>query len=329
MPQDIIYDGKTYTGFDADWRPHRKCSDFWLAQGLVHESGIPEAAYAFHLSLMRINAGLESFLRVDISLSDLLHGKLYASRLCLPYITKIERFDCYIDEESIICGQQAQVMLAPDGLALRLRGEDFGVDLRLDRMMPEIRLGSPGEIFLTKNRHPHYVLRGGALPHLKAGGCIYTPQGRLRVEGTAGFEHYWGQYPLKRAAVHSEHFYLFFERGDQIMINEFPYGGHRFGHCFPLKHKPFAFDQFEVEAVEYTEVDDWRFSAGWRLRLPQYSQTAYYLAPLIPEAFRLPVCCPVAGVFDKDGNRLGYAVGQLMPGARNEVDKIPFGLFME
>lgn len=311
--------------FDHEWLPHRQNCDTWRTQGIFHDE--QENTYGFRLSVNRVQAGMESFCVVNLQ-----YGKLDAEqgmiqqRWCI-HALEGDKEGLLIDEDSILFRDEAQLLLAKDAIAMRLRGDDYALDLRMGRERPEVWFGEDGRIpFLLG---PRRTRRGYlcTLPMLSCVGRIYRSDGSSsRVNGTASFERLWGRYPLRMSKAHWERFYLFMDNGDELSITAYPYGKLSTALCMPKNVLPFVFFDYQMEAASFLELEDWRFASAWRLDMPQYSQQVFYLSPIVPY-FRLPAAQPILGVFDHNGNRLGYAFSELLPGARNEVDHVGLALF--
>lgn len=309
---------------DTEWQPHHGSSDVWQTQGVLRdEAGV---GYGFRMSVHRVRAGLESFCVINSALHHFASGKTSAGRWSIHHLDG-EKDNLFIDADSIIFSDSAHLMLEKDALALRLRGAGFGLDLRMARTLPEVWFGEDGRMPLPTLGRRLKSLYNCALPGLSCVGRVYLADGSSnRVRGTASCERLWGAVPLRLAKTHWERFYLFLDYGDEISLTTFPYAGQYAALCMPRGVPPFALYDYLLEAVDFLEIDEWRFASAWRLSLPQYSHTTYYLSPL-SEQFRLPAAHPVLGVYDADGMRLGYAFSELLPGARNEIDRIGLAMF--
>lgn len=329
MAQEISLNHREGHSFDENWLPHRSATNIWQVQGLFWERHIPQAACAFRMSVHRVAAGINAFTAIAMSIDDLLHSRSYAGRWSFNSLNN-EAGGLFIDEDSIIYQEKVHILLADPALALRLREGEAGLDMRMERAQAEVchdKLGEPLVIGPPKRRRGalHYCL----LPRLKCGGHFYLPDGSVRVEGRAMAERLWGRVPLRRADSHWERFCLYFEDGNQVLLTEFPYAGGHFALILPAdlsQPKPVAAD-FRLEAIDFIEVEEWRFAAGWRLTMEELPHHTVYLIPLIKEQYSLPTPRPVLGLFDKNGNHLGYALSELLAGARNELDKISLKMY--
>ncbi len=323
MTDTLIYDPKHCQGFEQEWRAHHNCTELWVCQGIFNEALLPESMYAYRASVRIMHLGARMLCAADFALSDLLHAKSFEYH-AKSGKDKPGRDWLYLDQDSLLVGEALQVLYEKDALALRLRDPAFGLDLRLDRAEPPYWCGG-GEALSLGDRGK--TLFAGVLPHMPAVGRLYFADYSMRVQGRSAFERVWGRFSLLQAAQNWERFYLFLNNGDEMVICQYPFANTGWAWCLP-EHKPgFSLKNYKMTAVDFLEIDEWRFASGWRLEAPEYRSAAYYLIPLISDQFCLPVSRPALGVFDADGNRLGYALSELYPGARNELKRLPVSLY--
>ena len=144
MANPLSFTYRGHRAFNSEWQPHQNVSDMWHVQGLVHELRLDQALYGFSLSVSRLAVGLENYTLVSCALEDLLNHTHHAAGQVIG--PKGEGPRLQADADSLIWGEQAQMLLDGDAIALRLRGEDFGLDLRLDRTLPEVWQGRPAAL---------------------------------------------------------------------------------------------------------------------------------------------------------------------------------------
>ena len=317
-PLSFTYHG--HRTFDDEWQPHRNVSDMWHVQGLVHELGLDQALYGFSLSVSRLAAALEEYTLIRCSLIDLLKRDHYTvGRLIGP---KDEGEGLLADADSLILGEQAQLLLDGDAIAVSMRGEDFGLDLRLDRTAAEVWHGKDGLLRFHHRRPFSGRMYNVVLPSLVAAGKLQLPDRTVSVVGRAGFDRLWGKLPLKRAAAHWERMYLFFDNGDELLLTDFPRAIYHTGLWLNKRGGNKALGEYALQAVDYQEVDGWRFAGGWKLHVPEYNSEAFLLIPLDKDDYVLPVSRPVLGVYDEQGGIKGYGFSGLMPAARGELKRL-------
>lgn len=321
MKNTVLYNKQEHGSFMENWLPHQDAADIWLVQGKLHEPTLPQAIYSFRLSIYKINYPFESFFTIQYSLGDALKDKDYNERVIIP-ILRGKKARLSFDADSIFLGENAQLLDTKYAYVLRLRGSDFGLDLRLDKDDPLVWYGDKGKVQLTKVKRESKSIFGCVRPNMDTFGRLFLEGKDFRVEGISSFERLWGKFPVKQAQLHWEKFYLFFNNRDEVMLMNFPLSGYIDGMFIPQKRKSIRLHNFFLEPVDYLELDEWRFSSLWRLDIPQIGKGPYYLISIIKSQFSLPICRPFIGIFDKTGKNYGYGHAELMPGARNELDRI-------
>ncbi|MBR5430722.1 MAG: hypothetical protein IK116_09400 [Firmicutes bacterium] len=317
-PLSFTYYG--HRSFNEEWPPHPNVTDMWHVQGMIHELRLDQALYGFSVSLSRLTAGLEQYTLISFGVEDVLNRAHYgAERVIGP--KDEEAAPLLSDEDSLIWGDGAQLLLERDAVAVRLRGDGFGLDLRLDRTLPEVWHGKDG-LLRFNHRRPVGKMFNVVLPSLVAGGRLTLNDRSLRVIGRAGFDRLWGNFPLKRALGHWERMYLFFNNGDELLLTDFPHAIYHTGLWLNKRSSNKALGEYVLQAVDQLELNGWRFACGWKLHIPEYSSDAFLLIPQDKDDYRTPVARPLLGIFDEQGSVRGYAFCGLLPGARSEAKRI-------
>jgi hypothetical protein len=326
MHNTVPYNKEERGRFQENWRPHRDVADIWQIQGILHEPSLPQAVYSYNLSIFKISYPFESFYAIHYGLGDTLSAHDDNELAIIP-IQKGDKAQLSFDEDSIFFDEHAQILDTEHAFALRLRGTDFGLDLRLDKKRPPVWYGENGKVYLSKIRREAKSLFGGVRTNMKTFGRLFLDGRDVRVEGVSALERCWGRVPYKIAQIHWEKFYLFLEDVGEVMLMNFPLGGFSEGIYIPKKGAPLRLSNYRLKTLDYLEIDDWRFSSLWQLDIPRVNLGPYYLIPVIKSQFALPVCRPLVGVFDKDGKNYGYGYAELMPGAQNKLDRISLDVF--
>ena len=321
MHNHLPYNRLDHGDFMENWQPHQGASDIWKIQGIIRESLIPDAVYSYRLSVYKIAYPMESFYAIQYTLGDILRASGYSERIIVPQVIKKNKFVDF-DSESLFCGDSVQILDTEKALVVRLRGNEFGMDLRLDKDLDPVWFGEGGKLQLSGGKHSPFSMFVGVMPRMDTFGRLLLQGQDMRVEGVSSIEHSWGSIPVKRAKLHWEKFYLFFDDGDEVSIVDMPLISKKEGTYVDPAGTAVELNDFVFEPIEFMEIDEWRFSSKWQLDIPQLDKGPFYLMPLIPNQFSLPICRPLVGIYDKEGKCYGYGHGELMPGARNELSRI-------
>ncbi|MBQ1502227.1 MAG: hypothetical protein IIZ45_06415 [Firmicutes bacterium] len=327
MHNNLPYNRSDHGDFMENWLPHRDASDIWKIQGIFHESLVPEAVYSYRLSIYKVDYPLDSFYAVQYSLGDALKARSYSERIIVPRRPgKKAHID--FDFESMFCGDHAQILDTEKALVLRLRGNEFGIDLRIDKGSDSFWLGEGERVQMKVNQKlSRKGMFMGVMPQMHTFGRLMLEGMDMRVEGVSSIERTWGKMPLRSAKYHWENFYLFFDDGTEASLMTMPLISRKESLYIKEDGEPASVGDFVLEPVEFLEIDEWRFSSLWQLDMPSVGKGPFYLIPMIKNQFALPICRLLVGIYDKDGNRYGLGHAELMPGARNELDKIGLHMF--
>ena len=232
--------------FMEEWLPHRDASDIWQFQGIVHEIDDPQSVYAFRLVIYRMNYLLESFYLIHYSLSEVLKTTDYTESIVIP-IKPGKKMQLSFDDESFLFGDMAQVLDTKHAMVLRLRGNEFAIELRMDKDYPPIWYGDEGKVFLAPTEKETRAMFCCALPRMNTFGRITLGERDFRVQGIAAVERSWGKVPLKHASVHWERFYLFFDDMDEMALINLPLADHKEGMYLHHNLEPMRIQEFSLD----------------------------------------------------------------------------------
>ena len=125
----------------------------------------------------------------------------------------------------------------------------------------------------------------------------------------------------------TKHVHVFLDNNTEFVVLDFPYGKQKYNVGFRMEPEKdiSPLSSFELRAVDFLEIDEWRFGSGWRLEISD--EEPLYLVPLIREQFVMAVPRPLLGIYDQEGKQLGYGFSELTPGARNELRRIPLRVY--
>lgn len=312
------------------WMPHRETNESWSVFALVHDEMINEAAFGVHVNVKLARPGIDSFCLVDYEVIDISKLEIHNSTEKIWHIFNRQQNEMLFDKESILCRSSIQMLLAQDSLALKITSADISMDLCLDFTTGgDFMEDSPNGLMIGRGyfKRKHY-LQFLHVPEVKCFGRLNIQDRSVRVVGLGCVQRTWGKYPFRLAKFHEEQFVLMINNGDQIPVLSFPISdGKTFAGIFSPGCNMQHCQGVTLTAMEFTEIDDWRFAKGWKLELPEYSEDPFYLVPLVDTQYGLPMSFPFMTVLNGQGDRAGYAFSSLAPGARNELHRIPLSIY--
>ena len=74
---------------------------------------------------------------------------------------------------------------------------------------------------------------------------------------------------------------------------------------------------YSYTPMETVIVNGYRFTKGWELSMPGIKEEEYRLVPLIDGQLNLVYFELIADIINSKGEKVGYCIIELMPGARN------------
>ncbi|MDO4581081.1 MAG: hypothetical protein Q4B96_00660 [Bacillota bacterium] len=327
MIEQKDYNYKSVAALDAEWLPHRGVSDYWLIQARLYDAALPLAEYMLDISLHKQFAGLGSYFELYCGLGDIIGGIRHQARRYFSW-PAAENGGIAIDAESILCGETLQLLDDGKAMALLLDTGEARLQLRLDKA-DEVLLGGKCRIELDGQRLGDQRLLGAASVNMPCAGRLRLGDKELRLTGAGAFIRSYGRMPLQQARFHWECFRLYLDDGRKYIFYEFPYAGHRAGIYIDKRNQPQRCDDFSVEYTDYTEIDEWRFAHTWYLKCDSHFPRQLYFLPLLKDQATLPTTHVMLGVYNYNAQRMGYAFAEAMPGARNELKKIPLKLYRD
>lgn len=319
---------KEYKGFIDEWQPHQNCSDFWSLYSILKDGALGGSVYALSVIIRHIRTTFDSLFEVFCSLTDVTCSRTWERRYLIPHAIRSKKKDLYFDHNSFLCGDKVQLLLDSKAMAVRVDLGGIRLDLCAETTNATQWMKEENMPCLKSGRKSIATLMGGWTPHLRCAGKLFREeQTSLRLQGVASFERLWGQIPIVSAQVHWEKFYLFLDNGTEVVLLDFPYGKKQYSTGFSLQQEKeiSPLSNVSVQVVDFLEMDEWRFSSGWRVNISD--NTSFYFVPLVREQFVMAVPRPIVGVYDQSGKQLGYGFSELTPGARNELRRIPLKVY--
>jgi len=312
--------------YNDEWYPHNKMHDEWRFCGILYDNRCDVNAYSYDCSLKKIMVYGSMAYIANVSVSDIIGGDVFTERVSVS-ISSGRKIGVEVDDDSIFIGGYAQILNSKFAVALNIYLNNCHLSLCLVKNNQEDCFGDTNGIVGFTDKKPVQSLSTIVLPNMTSSGKLTINNRTILLSGTSVAERTFGNYWLKYAEGHGEKFNIFFNNGDQMILFNLPFIKKSYGKYFPDQAESSIIDEFSIEATEYKEVNDWRFGSVWYINIPGIQEQKYFIIPLIDEQFALPCSWITAGVYNCNGDKVGYCIGELLPGARNELEKIAMSLF--
>ncbi|MEG2213078.1 MAG: hypothetical protein RRY35_04190, partial [Clostridiales bacterium] len=311
MGKLLTYEPDKRHEFSQEWLPHHKVHDCWQFQGLLHERNNIERYFFWCCSLNKFSNNNYSLF---LSMTDITDGEVYGDRIVFKP-GNAKNLSCAVDEESIFIGNKLQILNAPRAMALALRHEDFAASICLVKNQRQSSYGNENQLWQNGEVAGKQELATIVLPQLTSSCKLILKNRELKLAGRSVMERAFGPYSLRRALDHGERFYIFLNNGAEIMVLNFPHTNRSRGKYFPLHGESANIEEIRIKATATRLIGSWCFGSCWSITIPGVEQEEYYIIPLSDAQFVMPCSRIVAGVFSHKGEKVGYCLGELLPGA--------------
>ena len=318
----IKYRADRHGTFEEEWLPHKRAYDCWRCSGYLHDFYNSSKLYAYHLHLHKLSKLSKVYYQLFITCTNISDGKHYQRHFIIDQ--NIKKID--IDADSIFCGEEVQLLMEKEAMALRVSDSEFGLELCLLKNKGAFWQGELGRISPESNNNgnSHEQLFDYFYPQMTTYGRIRCGEESARVKGKSVFERTWGNIVLKRKQRHWESIHLMLNNNEELNIVSFPHSNTNYC-AFVSKDNALVFPDAQVTATECFDCEKYLFAKSWQV---QCNDDVYLLQPLSSKNSNLPFHDMVMGIFDSNGDTRGYALSSSWVGARaNEPGMIDLSLF--
>jgi predicted secreted hydrolase len=315
--ESIPYREADHGGFDEEWLPHRRVSEWWYVTGAVNDAARPERLFSFQATFIRPRIfGITPSI-LQLAVTDVGAGRhTFVQRLALlpGRLT--------VDGASVSFGTEARLEKRNGELRLEGRGQGFAFDLRMQDVKAPVWHGDNGVLVMglpgSRRERTVYYSR----TNLRTSGTLETPgpdgaRETIEVTGQSWFDRQWGPYSLLDPRTGWEWFSLRFFDDEEAMLFAFPQDGYYDGTFVDRTGGSRRLRDYSYEPLGYVTADGFRFSRGWDLVLPGIKAERYRILPLVDGQVNLSYFELLAEIVDPSGRRVGMCIAELLPGARN------------
>jgi len=314
----IPYRQENHGDFDAEWPVQRKVSGWWYITGYFSEPGKPEQLYSYQFTVIRARLyGVAPFI-LQLAVTDIQNGKHYFRQQ-----VKLWDPDIYVNRDTVNYKSLARLERQEKRMLLRAKTDQFDFELELEKGKGAFWHGTDGVLVMgdpkkTVERTVYY-----SYPNMPTSGKLrlHTPEGGLRtllVTGKSWFDRQWGPYHLVEAHTHWEWFSLRFFDDEEVMLFAFPQCPYYDGTYISSDRQRRNVRDYSYTVKKYVDVNGMKFSTGWDLVMPGVKEEKYEIRPLIDGQLNLAYFELLAEIINPRGERVGYCVVELLPGARNQ-----------
>ncbi|MCR4962274.1 MAG: hypothetical protein K6B40_00150 [Firmicutes bacterium] len=316
--------GQDFVRFEKAWLPHWQMHDVWRFQGILRDIACPDRHYAWRCSLNKFPAGWYSLFMAmhDIGANTASSQRTVFHTGLLP----IKKPLLSIDEESIFAGEQLQLLDSPQAMALVMQNGEMHATFCLVKPQSQKTYGQDRQIWRREEGADKPYLTSLAFPQTATSCRLQAADRQLKLVGRSVVDRAFGPYDYRKTANQYERFYFFFNNGAEAALWHFPREGRCQGVYFPLSREQQRIDGVKIEIADSRVWNNWKFSDQWNVTMPQVLQEDFCLKPMGEPSFSAPCAWQVNGIYDQDGEKLGYCLAESWIGAQSEKNRIPRSL---
>lgn len=323
----IPYRQEDHGDFDAEWPIQRGVSGWWYITGYFSEVGKPQDLYSYQFTVIKPRAyGISPFI-LQLAVTDIQNARHYFRQQ-----VKFAGRDLYATADVVNYLSTARLERQAERMLLRARTDIFEFDLDLNKGKGAFWHGDDGVLVMGNPDKPvertvyysytNMPTTGQVTLHLPG-----SDDRTMQITGKSWFDRQWGPYHLMDPYTHWEWFSIRFFDDEEVMLFAFPQCPYYDGTYITRDRQRRLVRNYTYTPTKFVEVNGVKFTSGWELVMPGVKEERYSLRPVIDGQLNLAYFELLAEVINPGGERVGYCVVELLPGARNPQKKMGLDLF--
>jgi predicted secreted hydrolase len=203
---------------------------------------------------------------------------------------------------------------------LAMHADEYDLHLSMHAKKAPVWHCADGTLQMGILNDPKQITYYYSLTNLHVDGVLRLNGKEHRVSGKAWFDRQGGPCRLTNPLTNWEWFSFRLFDEEEIMLFSFPRTGYRDGTYIRGDGSAQRLNEYEIEPLSYVNdpATGYSFSSGWRITMVGGKAKEYLVQPVMKGQLNLFFFELLADVIDTDGNRVGYCVVELLPGARNK-----------
>lgn len=317
---DITYSespGIPHGSMDEDFLTHRNCSEWWYSTGYFEaENG---RLFKFQFTLAKIRIKGIKFHVILTALTDVESKKHY-------YFQKPAFFGKGIvtTSEQTSFGDVASMTFQPGdfgskgNMTLDMKGTNYKLKLDMKSVKMPVWHCEDGILKMGLIHEPRQKTYYFSYTNLVTTGTFVLDGQAFKVTGKSWFDRQGGTYTIENPLVNWEWFSLRFFDNEELMLFTFPQDNYLDGTQIAKDGSAKRLNNYTITPHRFIEAGGYKFSSGWTLHVPGYKDEDFSLTPVSDGQFNLFFFELLAAIRNKNGEFVGYAVVELLPGVYNK-----------
>lgn len=318
----IPYRQENHGDFDAEWPIQRSVSGWWYITGYFSEVGKSDRLYSYQVTIIRpFLKGFSPWV-LQLAVTDIQNSKHH-------FRQQVKFFDknIYVNETTVNYGSMARVVRQENNMLLSVQTDIFELELDLNKGKGATWHGDDGVLVMGNPNKKEERTVYYSYTNMPTTGkvILHTPDGKnrtMQITGKSWFDRQWGPYHLIDTMTHWEWFSLRFFDDEEVMLFAFPQCSYYDGTYISKDKKRQRMQNYTYTPNEIVVVNDTKYSKGWDLVMPGVKEEKYKIVPIIDGQLNLVYFELIADIINNQGEKVGYCIVELLPGARDPEKKM-------
>lgn len=302
---------------DEEFLTHRHCSEWWYSTGYLHDDKGRMFTFQFTLAKIKIK-----FIKLHViltALTDVEKGTHdYSQKVSFSGRNIVTTSDHTSFSDIAAMTFEPNEFGSKGHMNLEMNGKNYKLKLDMNAVKPPVWQCEDGILKMGLINDPKQVTYYYSYTNLDTSGTLVLDGKEHKVTGKSWFDRQGGPYEIEKPEVNWEWFSLRFFDNDEVMLFAFPQEDYYDGTKIEKNGDYSRLNNYTITPHTFIKAGPYKFSCGWTLHIPGVKEEDYTLIPVIDGQFNKFFFELLAEIRNKNGDIVGYAVVELLPGVYNK-----------
>jgi len=299
---------------EAEFLSHKNGSEWWYCTGYLNDKF--GKLYTFQFTLVKVKIFGISVHVLMTALSNFDNGQHHYSQRVFFFGRNVN-----ITSDLVGVNGQAEMRFFERRLDLSISAKEYSLSLNMDIAKAPVWHCDDGVLRMGID-DPKQTTYYWSYTNLRATGELVLGNKHLTVSGKAWFDRQGGTFSIFNRQTHWEWFSIRFFDDEEVMLFSFPQSNYRDGTYIDKSGKYKRFTNYGITPLGFTEAGGYKFSFGWKVKLPGIKDEVFTITPKMDGQLNLAYYELLADAIDINGNIVGFCVVELLPGVYSENVKV-------
>ncbi len=306
--------GVPHQSLEDEFLCHKNGSEWWYCTGFItNEAG---KLFSFQFTLARVRIYKMQFHILMTALTDFETKEHNYAQQPIFFGRNVT-----IKSEKVGLNGAAEMKFNDRELKLNMAGNDYSLSLEMNAVKPPVWHCDNGVLRMGID-DPKEKTYYWSYTNLATSGTLILDSKEHKVSGKAWFDKQGGTYTLTSRWTNWEWFSLRFFDGEEIMLFSFPQDNYQDGTYIQKSGDYQRLNNYDITPLGFTEAGGKKFSCGWNLEMKGIKDQQYSIIPKMDGQLNLFYYELLADIEDKNGEKVGFCVVELLPGVYNEISPL-------